>query len=509
MAAAWGTFLVIGGVIGGTLGYGAYYRSDRYRRQVESDLTGFFGLPTQVGAIGPHSFNARELTDVEIWLPGRRDRVFRSPRVVWGRGAGGADGTVLDVHEAVLRIGSEEWEKEDYMRVLRASLQHNFEDLDVEQVRFHNARFDWPREDYRLVGEGVAGTIVFDERGRGQAELSADALNGTKAAEPIRISARLDPEAEDFLPEVTLTVPPLPLAVLGLDEMLRSKVTRGSFAGQVTLRQLPGPDEVELSGRAEDLHLEELTRRLAGGPVSARLGIEIEEAVLRGRQLKRIAFRGELRELDVDALAARMGWPEVGGTARMTVKEARITESGVERLELAGEWTGGSLDAIARAVLGRSGLHGPVRATVNSLVVENNAPIRGDIDIDGSPQAGRVGRVDLSLLTGLMEDHFGVTLPGFLVALSPESIEYVQLGVKLLVDSDRIHVRSVDGPAGSAMITLKTKGNGFPLLGDRSVSFPMAPILLRVKAKVDRVRREWERRLVRPPAAMPSADPGE
>jgi len=206
---AWGILLVTGAILGGSAAYGLYYRSDAYRRRVERAMTAFFGLPTDLEAIAPYTLKSRLLTQVEMWLPERRARVFSCPRAVWDASGRQDGGTVLHLFEPVLSIGSEEWESDDYMRVLRASLLHNFSELNIRQVQFHDCSLTWPRRDFQMRAEGVNGTVEFDQHGRGEALLTSRALNGVSVGEPIRIHARIDPaDPDDFLPEVTLDVPP-------------------------------------------------------------------------------------------------------------------------------------------------------------------------------------------------------------------------------------------------------------------------------------------------------------
>ncbi len=149
--------LSVGGILGGTLGYGLYYRSDYYRRKVERALTEFFGLPTDVRAVRPNSFQSRRLHDIQMWLPQRRARIFWAPVAIWDASANDSGGTVLHVYNSVLAVGSKEWEADDYMRVLRASLLHNFSELNIRRVEFHNASITWPRQEFQIRADGVDG----------------------------------------------------------------------------------------------------------------------------------------------------------------------------------------------------------------------------------------------------------------------------------------------------------------------------------------------------------------
>jgi len=502
---AWGTFVVLAAALGGTIGYGAYHRSNRYRGKVETGLREFFGLPTDVGAIEPYSFTARRLTNVEIWLPQRRGRIFHCPLAIWDTaGAEVNGGAVLDVHEASWSIGSQEWESEDYMRVLRASLQHNFQELDIREVRFHNARLAWPREDFRLSADTVNGRILFDDQGGGKAELSACSLNGAAVAEPVRISARIDPQSEDLLPEVTLQVPRLALNTLGLDQVLQGRVSQGSFAGTIKLRQSPGADEIELTGFADQVRLEELTQRVPGGPVPALVSLSIKEALIRDRHLVRIAFSGEVRQLEMDSLLRRLGLPTIGGRVQLTIHSGHVSGDEIQRLSAAGEWVDGSLEALTRALLGRSGVQGRLRIRVNALVIEDNRIASGDIELIAEPPPRAKGTIDRALLVDLFQQRWGLPLPE---GLLPAEIEFVQVGARLVVDRRRVRVLSVDGPAGPAIITARVLDRDIPLLGRIDLAFPIDPILQQAGRQVDELKGVWKRRLITPPPSTPSEQP--
>jgi len=501
---AWALFLLVGGTISSTAMYGLYYRSHRYRLNVQRELTAFFGLPTDVASIEPHGFSAQRLTDTQMWLPDRRARIFYSPRVIWDTDGGDQEGAVLRIDDAVLTIGSQAWQREDYMRVLRASLLHNFSEFDVRRVQFRHARLSWPREDFALEATGVDGEVIFDEQGRGVAELTTRSLNGTTVVEPIRIFARLDPYSpDDFIPEVTLHVPTLPLVVLGLDYVLRSRITQGSFAGRITLYQAPEGDRLELSGVAKNVRLEEWTQRLSGGPLPAIVDLTIDEAIVRDRRLERIRFSGEVRSLQADSLLARFGLPALGGELNVTVYNGQIAGEKIERLGVAGQWTGASLDALTHAVWHQHRVAGQLNARVNVFMIENNEVVTGNVDVLAEPPADQRGTIDRSLLLDLLHERLDLTLPPELTQLLPNTIEYVQMGCKLLIDTDQIRLLSVQGPAGPALMTVRVFNQNIPLLGQVDTVLPIEPILERARVQAQQVKKVLKSRFRRKAASRP------
>lgn len=490
---AFGMFACAGTILGTTAAYGLYYRSEAYRQWVEGALVRFFGLPTDVAAIRPNTLESRLLRDIEMWLPGRRARIFHCPAAVWDASGRVDGGTALHLYEPSITVGSEEWESHDYMAVLKASLLHDFSDLDIREVHFNDGQLAWPRHDLQIMAEGVNGIVTFDEQGRGEAVLTSQSLNGTRVAEPIRIRALIDPANEDdFLPEVTLEVPPLPLATLGLDQVLQSRITRGSFAGRITLRQAEAADTVEISGRAEDVSLEEFTRRLEGGPLAGTVDLTIHRGMLLNRELCELRFDGELRDVVVDPLLQRFGLPAIGGKVNLRVDNGRLEGESVAALSLFGHWHHGSLAGLSQLLLGTPGVEGRLDVRINSLVVRDDEIASGNIDLLATPPADQPGTIDRDLLLGLLDKHLGLHLPAVVTRMLPESVEFVRGEAKLLIDGTRLQILTLPDPVGDgAILTIRIAGREMPLVRNIDHVFDLAPAIENARRRA----LEWKQNL--------------
>ncbi|UCD30114.1 MAG: hypothetical protein JSV03_06485 [Planctomycetota bacterium] len=482
--------LLITAALCGLIGHEVYFRSDYYRRGVESGLTEFFGLPVDVNKIAPSGISARKLSDVQIWLPQRRARIFQCPKAIWDTsGSEVQDGTIIHVHNADLSIGSQEWESGDYMRVLQASLAHNFQQLDIRQVRFHNTRITWPRKELTLSADGVEGNVLFDNNcnGGGHAELTSRSLNGVTVREPIRIQAILDPlDPEALIPEVTLTVPALSIGMLGLGQVLQSTITQGTFAGEITLRQSAQGDEIEATGFVKNIRLSEFTKLVPGGAVPAIIDFKIDQAHIRDQLLIKLAFSGRIRKLQVDALLHRFGLPKIHGTVELTVDHGLITKNTIQQFNASGQWVGGSLETLTGVLLDGVSLQGTLLVQVNSLVIENNKLIGGNIDLMATLPKGKTGKIERKVLIDLVNNQLGLTLPENLL---PEVVEYVQLGAKLTIEGHKIRLTSAEGPVGPALITIRLSGLNVPLLGQIDKTFDVDRLLQQAgKRAKDKVR---------------------
>ncbi|HOB73235.1 MAG TPA: hypothetical protein PKG54_01800 [Phycisphaerae bacterium] len=486
-------FIAVAVSLGATLGYGAYHRSELYRRRTEERLTRFFNLPTDIGRIRPLEFTSQELSQVQVWLPDRRERIFHCRRAVWDT-AGAANGTaaLVSIESPVLSIGSEAWRKEDYLRVIREGLAHNYRDMNIDEIRLSEASIIWPRKDFRLLAEDVDGSILYDDQGRGDATLTCRKLNGTPVREPIQILARIDPHEDEFIPEVTLVVPTLPLQALGLDELLGGTVTQGSFTGRITVHQEPFGDRVRLSGSAASVHLEELTRRLPWGPVPAVIDLTIDEILLFEQDLERLAFRGELRQLQPGSLLAGLGLEDLGGEARLTVRDARLTGNGLEHLAFSGEWLGADANSFIRQVLGKGGIRGRLFVHVHNLEIRDNRLVAADAAIQVLPPRHGPATVDRTLLLELIKEKAGLSLPERLL---PESVEFTQMSARLLSDGRRLRILNSAGQGGPPVITAKVLGRELPLLADLDESIDLEPLQERLRERISEWRLDVRERI--------------
>lgn len=494
-------FLLVAGSLGGTVGYGAYYRSDMHRRAVARDLTEFFNLPTDVAAMRPRTFSSSELYGVQVWLPGRRDRIFHCEHAVWDEGATGTGqrpGTRVDIDDSVFTIGSEAWEKEDYMKVLKQSLAQNYREENIHQIRLNRATLVWPRREFHLTARDVDGVIDFDETGQGTGQLSCRKLNGMAVSQPIQIVAHLDPRAEDFISEVSLAVPALPMSALGLDAVLGAHVTAGAFSGRITLQQRPDGDRLRFAGSASEVKLEELTARVPTGPIPAVIDLHIDTAELRMGELERLALRGEIRQLQVGALLACFGFGDLDGEARLTVREARLGGERLERLALSGEWLNAAADPFMEHVLGQRGITGRLFVRVHNFEVRDNELVQADAEVRVLPPRDGPATIDRAVLLNLLKDKAGLNIPEKLL---PASIEFTQMSARLLIDGRRLRVLSVGGAAGPPVITIKLLGKELPLLAQLDESVDLGPLQDQLRARLSAWRKSVEERIHRKVAA--------
>ncbi len=489
----------------GTAAYGLYFRTATYRHRVEAELTDFFQLPTEVGRVEPHTLRSRVFRDVRIWLPGRRDRVFDCPTAIWRQaGRGKMPDLYLELNGGMLTIGSEQWLPEDYRRVLRAAFTKNLADVNLREVQFHGVDLAWPRGRTRLTAENVTGRIVFDEHHRGEATLVARSLNGFAVGEPIHIRANVRPTEDEFLPEVRLTVPTLPIAVLQLDGVLNAPVRSGRFSGTIAYRQEGTAETVRIAGQADGLELGELTSRAPFGPVEGRLSLRIDEASVAGSPPSLVSVRlgGRLDGLDLGPLARRAGYPEIHGRAGIVVHQAQFEGRHIRELSAGGWVDGVGLREITRR-LGIGVIHGDLSVRVNALRILENEIALLDADVDIRPPKDAAGTIDRRVLLETFKRLVGLRLPEQIL---PEQVEYSRMGATVRANRGRLRLLGRVGPGGAAMIVLRLLQQEIPV-PPPSETFSIQTTLDQIQARARDVNLDTLKRWWRTPASVPATGP--
>ena len=487
--------LAVIGPVGGTVGYGVFLRSDIYRRRVADSLTDFFDLPTTLGRIEPRGLDSSVFRDVDLWLPDRRARVFSCMRAVWSEHHhNGTFFTELDIRDGALVLGSEAWTRSDYRRLLESGLSHNFDELHLREVRLQNIDVTWMRGDLELAVRGARGTIVFEQPDIGRATLTAHTLNGVDVDPPIHITARFNPQNGVTLDDVTLEVPFVEVAALGIDSVLETQVTQGRFRGQVTYAEQGDTTRVDVVGRAEDILLAEFTTRAPTGPITGRIDLTIDDlTIIRGLP-RRLRFRGHAREVSLEPLAALLGQPRIEGTGDLIVDAAHIENSRIQQLSIQGHAAGMSLETITRQ-LGWGTITGRLNLTVNALHVVDNQIRSADIDVIAVPPPDGPGLMDRRFILDTLTALVGLDL-GWLADALPEQVEYARLGAKLLVNDGTLRFLGTHGANGETILTIRLANREWAVLDQPALSIQLKPFLDRWEQRasdldLDDFRRWW------------------
>lgn len=475
--------LLVLGSIGVTGGYAYYLRSDGYREGVARDVGTYLTLPTDIDAVTPLSHRSRAFTGVRLHLPGGDVQIFQSDRVVWREDErDGVPVNMLDVYNGWLLLGSDQIGRDDYKQLLQGSLAHDFTELNLAGVEFHNIDIRWHQPGLELETAGASGMVSFDADGFGRANLSSNTLNHTQVDEPIAIQALFVPGSELEFRHIALTVPRIPLASLALDDMLGAEVSKGWFDGTVSFKPTDARQVYTLRGSVGEARLEDLTRRLPTGPVRGRIDVRLSEAQVSPGELIALAFDGRVDAVQVGDIAKYFGAADLSGVASVRVRQCRYDAGRLDHLSASADATDVPADAITRLV-GRGKITGIARVRVNAIEVADDELRHADIDIDVQPRPGEPGLIDREVILNVARDALGVDL-GSIGNYLPDTVEYARMGCKLIVDGDELTVKGSHGSDGKTILTVKVLGRDVGVLSAPRQTFAVGPIIEKAREQI-------------------------
>jgi hypothetical protein len=491
-----------------TAGYGMRLRSDGYRQKMEATLSAFFDLPCDIGAIRPLTFSSRAFYDVALWLEDRRAVVFRCRRAVWHeQKENGKEICDLDLHRGALSVVGDAWKQEDYVKVLRSGLAHDFARLNLNQVRLNDFSVDFRRGGLVIICDQADGLLTFSDGAEGIARLTAAKLNGYRTTEPVQVNARFVPIPSPVVHELVLTVPEIPLTALALDSVLRGRLSQGRFAGRIEYHESGSGPLLSVSGRLEDVELAEVTGSLPWGPLSGRLNITIDDAHIRNRIVTHLAGRGQVRGVSLSGFARLLGRMPQGsadppgdavlsGTADLNIRAADIALGKIKTLVVDGRATDLSLSDLT-ALFGRGAATGKLEVLIRSIQFSDDAIAWADVEVRADPPSGEpAGTISRDLLLGAVQELFEFSWPTAIPqTILPEHIEFTRFRLRLLVVDNELRVLGTYGPGHDTILTVRILGKEIPLVKSLRRVIDLKPYLdaglSRLRTQDPRRLREW------------------
>lgn len=82
-------------------------------------------------------------------------------------------------------------------------------------------------------------------------------------------------------------------------------------------------------------------------------------------------------------------------------------------------------------------------------------------------------------------------------SLLPESVEYAEFGMRLLVRDNKLRILGTHGPSGNTILTIKVGGMAFGVIKEEPETIDLTPRLAAIREKAvhynpDRVREWWQ-----------------
>ena len=483
------TVVVVLGSLTATISYALHLRGRALRERITADLCELMGLDLEIGRVAPLSFSSRCFEDITVRLPEREDEIARIGQAVWrAEQTDPVEHYALSISDGWLLVGAGHWSPDDYQRLLRSGFGHDFSALGIAEVNVQHVDFRWRHADFAMTAPAANGVIYFDEQGRGRATLTVYKLNETTVDEPIHVAAWFTPGEGMTFQKAEVRVGGIPLTALGLDTLLGGTVTAGTFTGQITYRNTVSPRwTMEVGGSLRGARLEELTGQVIGGPFSGIVNVVIDEAVfapgtIDRTQLQSLRFNGSLLDLQLAQFAPLFREPELNGRIDLTVHQAEYDQPDLKYVRLSGKATEVSLQALTR-LLGYGVITGELEVRINALAIVDNAIQFADVDLIAlSPEDGPAF-IEKSALTTAGREVFGLNLEPLL----PARVEYVQLGVKLLLDREGLRVRGTHGPGRRTILTIIIRGREFGILKQPDEIYPVEDLVAVVRSRLESI----------------------
>ena len=485
------SIVLVGGSLAWTTAYGLHLRSDSFRREVSQDLERFFELPCDVARIRGKTFSSREFEDVAIWLPDRRDQVFRCKRAIWKENReSGRESNELDIDDGVLVLGTDRWMRSDYQQVLESGLGHDFEKLQLHRVGMEHFEISFDRGGLAIRCRETSGNIDMHNPGDGLASLTAYELNGHRVSQGVRISARFLPTRAISVSEINLTLPRMPLSIIGTGSSQFGGIRSGQFAGTVQYLAKSSGAEVWVSGDLEDADLREVTTGVPLGPYDGRLSVNVGSARVFQGTVTQIKGHGSIRDLALTPLATILQQPTLSGRATLRIDAVDFADGHLNHLALSGLVSDLSLEEWLKP-LGRGSATGKLEIRVNNIDLVEGGIKSADIELTLRPPAGTPGTIDRALLVAAAERLLEFAWPASIPQdLLPDKVAYVDCGVRLLVHDNQLRVLGTHGKNSDAILTISVFGQPISIIKEQKGTVDLSPWINQLQERINSYDRE-------------------
>lgn len=485
--------VIVIGSISTTLGYALHVRSDGYRSRLESRLSELLGMRLSIESIQPLTIAAKRLDGLSLWLPRHEVEVFRCERALWRTETTNGDTSyTLSLHEGRLLVGNYQWDRSDYVTLLRSGLAHDFAALRLRRIQFDGIDVVWKLPSVELTAERTRGFIHFEPDGTGRASLFADHLNGVRVPKPINIVAHFTPGERLRFHEVVMKIPEAPLSSLKLDVLLDAAVTQGHFRGDISYTEQSGVSRITIGGEIRNALLDELTGLVPGGPYEGRVDITVDEAIFNGRQLTAIRFNGQLRALSVGQFSRLLGHPELTGHLDLRVHRGVYDDASIRYLSVEGRATDVSLEALT-SLVGRGRVTGSLDAIIHSLVIVDDRIVVAELTLEAVPPKGQPGTIDREVLQAGSQRMLGFDATKIL-PIAIQEVEYARLGVHLKFSQGELRVLGTHGDDGKTILTVTLFGREFGVIKEPGNTYHIGDLIARLREKADQYDvQEWLR----------------
>ncbi|MBU0719095.1 MAG: hypothetical protein KJ749_12660 [Planctomycetes bacterium] len=478
--------VLVPGSIGATLIYAWRLHSAGYRERVAEQISRELGMVVAIDRIQPLSLDRRAFENVRVYLEEGGRQVFACREAVWRTTTRwGNEAYALDLTDGWLLVGSGNWTGDEYRRMLSGGLAHDFRSLGLAEVRLKqiDLRFAHPSVEFRA--GGTTGIVFFDEAGRGEASLNCFRLNDTDVTQPINIAARFTPGERLTFQEVRLAIPSIEIAALEVDGLVGQPVSCGTFEGTLTLTETPDGHRVDVNGALLGAELHEFTSQLPGGPFHGTVNIELDEAIVVGRELYSLELHGQMSDLLVKEIAPRLAGPHDDSGMSLQINQLRWIDHQLIYLSAQASCDEVSLDVLTSR-WGKGMITGTASVNVRSVLIVDDRLRSADVEVVVVPPAKGPGWIDRELIARVAQLWLGIDP----TAALPERIEYTRLGMRFMLDDGELRVLGTHGPDRRTILTIKAFGRSWPIVRQPERTFAVPDLLAALRDTAAEVEPE-------------------
>jgi hypothetical protein len=483
--------LVTAGSLLLTGGWAWYLRSPAYRNSCATKLSAALGLPAEIGEVVPRSRRSREFRDVRVSLPERRGLAARCDSALLELKPTATDPNAyeLTLRGGACEISTRTWLRADYRTVLESGLRPGFTAEGPQRVQFREMDLTFERASFRARLHNANGLVMFDDPNMGRAAIVCSDFNGHMTATPVTLRAEFSPRDASPTPtphvqlsRVELVVPALPIASIGLADLVGIGLQTGDFQGRLTYRESDGRHELSVNGAVHGIALAECTEPLLGKRWRGHIpAAQLEELIVANRRPERLRFRGDVHDALVGDVLSLWNLGGVGGELTLHIEAAELSQRGIDRFVASGRCEGLALEQLT-AALGWGRLTGRARVVIKDLTVLDNrlSALEGTVIVGAS--ASEPHTIDRTLIATALRRILGIELPSFVPL--PEELEYTQLGIRFELKDESLRLFGTHGPRDKTILTIAVAGHELAIVNEPEDPIDLTPFFDELRTRI-------------------------
>jgi len=268
----------------------------------------------------------------------------------------------------------------------------------------------------------------------------------------------------------------------------------GKFMGSITYKQHAKTQTVGVTGTIQDADLASLTRKLPGGPYRGRIDLDVRNARFVDESLDSLHASGTVSDFHLTDAIPALRANDTTTSLTLDIADLQWDAGRIAYLSATGAVKDVSLEAVS-TLAGVGRVTGRAHLDITGLTIANDKLTHADVTIEAEAPKEGSGTIDRATLAYVAKRFLGVDLSVML----PQRVSYERLGVRVIIDGDKLRIAGTHGPDGKTLLTVHLFGRSFGLLAAPDRTFPAPDVVAWVKDQLKNVEsetlREWYERI--------------